>query len=190
MNHEGTKADAQKRVPTEVLMSDEMRRLGVAVITMGLGANEYKSDILTGVTTSENLWVQGRLPKAESGETLRLRLPECGRHPRQQVELASLMADAANRGVKIIAETYSPLMVLGIQTLIAQGKLSHKEVVFHWVSRDEEGAITIDSIVPDENGAYGDWLCDFGDVELDASSAYLDAVEEREFGEGWQKPHP
>ena len=52
--------------------------------------------------------------------------------------------------------------------------------MLHWFSRDAEGYTNIDSVEPDENGAYGDWPEDFGDVELGIMGKYLDAVADRE----------
>ena len=45
-----------------------------------------------------------------------------------------------------------------------------------------KGATTVNYVQPDEDGAYGEWPEDFGDVELKAQDAYLTAVGERHFG--------
>ena len=106
--------------------------------------------------------------------------PELHLHPRAQVALASVLADAAKRGVRVVIETHSSLLLQSVMTLIAQEELDHKDVMLHWFSRDEEGFTKVDSVEPDRNGAYGEWPEDFGDVELDIMGKYLNAVGERD----------
>ena len=85
--------------------------------------------------------------------------------------------EAANRGVRLVAETHSALLLLHIRTLLAQGEIDPELVRLHWFSRDpESGATSIETADLDERGALGNWPEDFGDVELTAESAYLDAV--------------
>ncbi len=81
-----------------------------------------------------------------------------------------------------MAETHSALLLQGIQTLVAEGNLKPELVKLHWFSLRDDGCTAITSRDLDENGAYGDWPEDFGDVELLEQSRYLDAVEERQMG--------
>ena len=115
---------------------------------------------------------------AESGQLVYLEQPELHLHPRAQYELAKILTDAAKRGVRLVVETHSSLLLLMIQTLMAKGDLEPDLVKLHWFSRNpEDGMTAIQSADLDENGAFGDWPEDFGDVELKAEGAYLDAVE-------------
>ena len=61
------------------------------------------------------------------------------------------------RGVRVVIETHSAVLLQGIMTLIAEEKLESEQVMLHWFQRDEEGKTEITSVEPDENGAYGDW---------------------------------
>ncbi|MDQ3010002.1 MAG: DUF3696 domain-containing protein [Acidobacteriota bacterium] len=117
---------------------------------------------------------------AESGQLVYLEQPEIHLHPRAQTAMAQILADAAMRGVRVVAETHSSLLLLGIQTLVAEGKLPPELVKLHWFTRDKDGATTIRSADLDEAGAFGDWPEDFADVELAAESRYLDAAEARQ----------
>jgi predicted ATPase len=106
--------------------------------------------------------------------------PEIHLHPRAQTKLADILADAAKRGVRVVAETHSTLLLTAIQTLVARGELSPELVKLHWFQRDPKTGITqVSSANLDENGAFGDWPEDFDEVALDAEGAYLDAVEGR-----------
>ncbi len=93
--------------------------------------------------------------------------------------MAQVLTDAANRGIRVIAETHSALLLLGIQTLVAEGKLDPAIVKLHWFSRRADGSTEVRSADLDESGAFGDWPEDFGQVELEAQSRYLDAAEPR-----------
>ena len=116
---------------------------------------------------------------AEPGQLVYLEQPELHLHPRAQVALAQVLADAAKRGGRVVAETHSSLLLLGVQTLVAEGDLSPELVKLHWFSRNKEGVTEVDSVDLDEAGAYGDWPMDFDDVELKTHSRYIKAAQSR-----------
>ncbi len=130
-----------------------------------------------GFGVSQVLPVLVALIVAEPGQLVYLEQPELHLHPRAQVALARVLADAAKRGVRIVAETHSSLLLLGIQTLVAEGNLPPELVKLHWFTRREEGITEVASADVDETGAYGDWPEDFDEVDLKTQSHYLDAVD-------------
>ncbi|MGB7340179.1 MAG: AAA family ATPase [Phototrophicaceae bacterium] len=136
-----------------------------------------------GLGVSQALPVLVALLVAKEGQLVYLEQPELHLHPRAQVALAKILADAAKRGVRVVVETHSSLLLIGIQTLIAEGKLKPEDTILHWFTRGDDGKTTVDSQVPDENGVFGETPEDFGDVELSAQNAYITAVEERMFGQ-------
>ena len=93
--------------------------------------------------------------------------------------MAQILADAAIRGVRVVIETHSQILLLGIQTLVAEGKLAPELVKFHWFTRNNDGSTAINSADLDETGAFGDWPEDFAETSLKAESRYLDAAETR-----------
>lgn len=133
-----------------------------------------------GFGVSHALPVLVALQVAEPGQLVYLEQPEIHLHPRAQTAMAKVLADAALRGVRVVAETHSSLLLLGIQTLVAEGKLPPELVKLHWFTRGKDGATAIRSADLDEAGAFGDWPEDFADVELAAESRYLDAAEARQ----------
>lgn len=141
--------------------------------------NDMISIADVGFGVSQVLPVLVALLVAEPGQLVYIEQPELHLHPRAQVALAQVLADAANRGVKVVAETHSTLLIQGIQTLIAEQKIDHKDVIFHWFKRGEDGVTQITSQEPDAFGAYGDWPEDFADVQFEADNTYLEAVEKR-----------
>lgn len=142
--------------------------------------NDRVSIADVGSSVSLVLPVLVALSVAEPDQLVFVEQPESELHPGAQVALAGVIAAAAKRGVRVVVETHSSLLLQGIMTLIAQDKLDHKKVMLHWFTRDEEGNTRVDSVEPDRNGAYGDWPEDFGDVELDIMGKYLDAVADRD----------
>ena len=132
-----------------------------------------------GFGVSQVLPVLVALVVAEPGRLVYLEQPEMHLHPRAQVKLAQILADAAKRGVRVVAETHSSLLLLAVQTLVAEGSLSPEVVKLHWFTRGENGATEINTAELDDAGAYGDWPEDFDDVDLKAQSRYLNAAQLR-----------
>ena len=132
-----------------------------------------------GIGVSQVLPVLVALIGAEPGQLVYIEQPELHLHPSAQVELAHMLADAAQRGVRIVAETHSALLLLRVQTLVAEGCLSPDLVKLHWFTRDKNGTTQVNSADLDEAGAYGDWPEDFDDVDLGAQSRYIKASQLR-----------
>ena len=141
---------------------------------------DTKADIGFGV--SQVLPVLGALIAASPSRLVYLEQPELHLHPRAQVALARVLADAAKRGVRVVAETHSSLLLLGVQTLVAEGELSPELVKLHWFTRREDGVTEVASADLDEVGAYGDWPEKFDDVDIKTQSRYLNAVDRIRFG--------
>lgn len=136
-----------------------------------------------GFGVSQTLPVLVALRAAGDDHLVYLEEPEIHLHPRAQTKLADVLADAAKRGVRVVAETHSSLLLTAIQTLVAKGELDPKLVKLHWFQRDPKtGNTQVSSADLDENGAFGDWPEDFDDVILNAERQYLDAVTERSPG--------
>lgn len=145
----------------------------------GTGETDMVSIADVGFGVSQVLPVLVALIVAEPGRLVYLEQPEMHLHPRAQVALAQVLADAGQRGVLVVAETHSSLLLLAVQTLVAEGDLSPELVKLHWFRRGENGATKIDTADLDEAGAYGDWPEDFDDVDLKAQSRYIKAAQSR-----------
>ena len=61
-------------------------------------------------------------------------------------------------------ETHSELLLLGIQTMVAQGQLDSAQVSLSWFSLDEQGHSLIRQANVEKDGSFGDWPVDFLDV--------------------------
>ena len=171
---------------TQKIGTEKISDVGIELQVGHLLSARTKVDMVNitdvGFGVSQVLPVLVALIVAGPGQLVYLEQPELHLHPRAQVALARVLADAAKRGVRVVAETHSSLLLLGVQTLVAEGDLSPELVKLHWFSRRENGVTEVNSVDLDEAGTYGDWPVDFDDVDLGAQSRYLDAVDNVRFG--------
>lgn len=136
-----------------------------------------------GVGVSQTLPVLVALHAANPGRLVYVEQPETHLHPRAQFVLAQVLAQAANRGVRVVVETHSSLLLLGVQTMVAEGKLRPDQVCLHWFERDKSGRTIVRSGDLDDAGRFGDWPEDFDDVTLGVQKRYLDAADKRLFAQ-------
>jgi predicted ATPase len=129
-----------------------------------------------GFGVSQTLPVLVALLVAQPGQLVYIEQPELHLHPRAQAALAPILARATTRGIKVVVETHSALLLRAVQTLVARGELATNLVKLHWFQRGDDGATAITSADLDEDGAFGAWPEDFDDVILQTEAAYLDAV--------------
>ncbi len=179
-------------------LSDVMQRLGLTWAVRSRRIDDTRTELRVGRTprkgfanrdlvniadvglgVSQVLPVVVALHAAQPGQLVYIEQPELHLHPKAQVALASVLARAAMRGVRVVAETHSSLLILGVQTLIAEGELSPDLVALHWFERGEDGATRVTTAELDEAGSFGDWPADFDDVSLNATNRYIDAAEAR-----------
>jgi len=162
-------------------INDTQVELRVGRLTRAVqgGARDLVNIADVGFGVSQTLPVLVALHAADPGQLVYLEQPEIHLHPNAQFALASALADATRRGVRVVAETHSALLLLGVQTLVAEGQLAPEAVKLHWFRRGD-GATEIVSTDLDEAGTFGDWPEDFADVALRAESRYLDAAESRQ----------
>jgi len=147
------------------------------------GASDLVNIADVGFGISQTLPVVVALLAAGPGQMVFIEQPEIHLHPRAQVAMATLLAKAAQRGVRVVVETHSSLLLLGVQSLVAEGTLPASDVALHWFLRHpESGITTVRSAELDEAGRFGDWPEDFDEVALEAESRYLSAAEARIVG--------
>src|SRR5262249_36408534 len=130
-----------------------------------------------GFGVSQALPVVVALHAAEPGQLVYIEQPEIHLHPRAQVALAEVLADAAREGKRVVIETHSELVLLSIQALVAEGKLSPQLVKLHWFEQLSDDSTKVTSADLDRAGAFGKWPEDFHKIILNAENRYLSAAE-------------
>ena len=142
-------------------------------------SNDMVSIADVGFGLSQTLPVVVALLVAEPEQLVYLEQPEIHLHPRAQANLAQLLVDAANRGVRVVVETHSELLIRRVQSLIAEDKIDAEKVKMHWFSQDDNGFTKVTTAELDDTGAFGDWPEDFSEISLQEESRYLDAAESK-----------
>lgn len=138
--------------------------------------NDWINIVDVGFGISQTLPVLVGLLVAKEGQLVYLEQPEIHLHPKAQFDLAKILVEAVNRGVSVVVETHSDLLLIGIQTAVAKGDLSPEDTMFHWLERDNVGLTNISSTTLNKDGTYAqEFPIDFNRVYLKAQSDYLDA---------------
>jgi len=141
------------------------------------GARDVVSIADVGFGVSQTLPVLVALLAAAPEQFVFIEQPEIHLHPRAQVALADLFLDAINRGVRLIVETHSSLLVLALQDVIARGRLDPNKVSMNWFTRDSNGTTRVAEAEIGSDGSYGEWPIDFGSVELELQARYLNTID-------------
>lgn len=142
------------------------------------GANDLVDIADVGFGVSQVLPVIVALAAAAPGQMVYVEQPELHLHPRAQLAVGRLLAEAASRGVCVVAETHSRLILRAVQIELARGELlKPDDVGLHWFSRDADtGESTVRLATVDDRGAFGDWPVDFSDVDAAADDDWLGLV--------------
>lgn len=159
--------------------NDTQLELRIGRLSGSFQARDMVNIADVGIGVSQVLPVLVGLLVAEPGQLLYIEQPELHLHPRAQVALANILADAAKRGVRVVIETHGELLLLAVQSLVAECQLSPDLVKLHWFTREDDGMTKISSADLNEAGAFGDFPEDFSDVSLKLESRYLNAAESR-----------
>ncbi len=140
------------------------------------GGRDVVSLADSGVGLSQVLPVLVGLEVAQPGQLVYLEEPEIHLHPRAQYELGAVVVEAVSRGVQVVVETHSSLLLRRIQTEIALGGMPLASVGLNWFSRNADGSTKITEALLTEDGGFGEWPSDFEDVSLRADQQFLDAT--------------
>ncbi|MBB1391811.1 AAA family ATPase [Shewanella sp. SG44-6] len=137
-----------------------------------------------GFGVSQTLPVLVALIAAKKGQYVYIEQPELHLHPKAQFKLAAIITKAINRGVQVIIETHSSILIRGIQIAVVKKELDKSKVALNWFTQNiETGETEVSKAILDEFGAFGEWPEDFDDTSLNVEQLYLDAVEEVAYGQ-------
>ena len=143
-----------------------------------------------GCGVSQVLPILVALVAAKRSQIVYIEQPEIHLHPKALVALVNVIAkaitDAAKRGVKVVIETHSDLLLLALQASVSEqvdkDGLKPEDIILYWFEKIEDsnegtvGATKITEGTLDENGNYGDWPEDFVATTLKQQRRFLDAM--------------
>ncbi len=152
-------------------------RVGRMPVSQRGGARDLVDIADVGFGVSQVLPVLVTLAAAAPGQMVFIEQPELHLHPKAQLVMGKLLADTAKRGVIVVVETHSQLILRAVQTAVAKGIVRPENVALHWFCRDEEtGWTTVTQADVKKDGSFGDWPVDFPDVYAMADTEFVDAV--------------
>lgn len=183
LNHDLARLGLTKKVVARRIDATQIELLVNRFLSRKGSAEDMISIADVGFGVSQALPVVVSLHAADEGQLVYIEQPEIHLHPRAQVAMAEVLADAVLWGKRLVVETHSSLLLRGVQTLVAERKLPPDLVKLHWFTQREDGSTQIDSADLDETGAFGDWPEDFDSVVIRSENRYLDAAEARLSGE-------
>lgn len=178
------------------LLNSQLNELGLAAnistqkvddtsveIQISRTKSEVKGDCVNiadvGFGVSQTIPVLVALLAAKKGQFVYIEQPELHLHPKAQFKLASIIVAAIKRGVKVIIETHSSVLIRGVQIAVATKQIDKEKVSLNWFTQNyKTGATEVATAELDEFGAFGEWPEDFDDTSLKVEQMYLDAVEE------------
>jgi hypothetical protein len=140
------------------------------------GARDLVDIADVGVGVSQALPVLVALRRARPGQLVYLEQPELHLHPRAQHALGAILTDAAARGVRVVLETHSSILLLGIKlAALRNERFAPSDVMLHWFARAADGTALVTPTRLGEAGSLAGSPIEFHDVELSAHCEYLDA---------------
>jgi AAA ATPase-like protein len=143
------------------------------------GAQDLVPITDVGFGVSQCLPVLVALVAARAGQIVYVEQPEIHLHPRAQQAMADLIADTVRRGVQVVVETHSEIVLTRLQWHVArlESPLPRGDIIAHWFERDAAtGVSKVTHATPDESGALGDWPVDFAEIAGDVDREYTAAA--------------
>lgn len=164
---------------TSEIETKEVDELTVDIlVASNLAENSVKVSIAdVGFGVSQVLPVLMALIAAEPNQLVYIEQPEVHLHPKAQVELAKIICESIERGVRVVIETHSELMLLTIQAYVASGRLDPAETKLLWFSRGPGSSqVDIREAELGRDGSFGDWPEDFSATSIGAQMDYLNSI--------------
>ncbi len=141
------------------------------------GARDTVNIADVGFGVSQTLPVLVALLAATPDQLVFVEQPEIHLHPRAQVVMADLLIEASQRGVRLVVETHSSLLILALQAAIAEQRVSPDHISMNWFTRDASGQTVVSEAELGLDGSYGDWPVDFENIEMQLQDRYMTLVD-------------
>jgi AAA15 family ATPase/GTPase len=101
---------------------------------------------------------------SKEGDTIMIEEPEISLHPKSQITVLELFAEAVNEGKQIICTTHSPFLIIALSKVVKSGKLSSKDIAVFHADKTSDGTKFLELPI-DEKGFIKGWIPSFAEVE-------------------------
>ena len=145
------------RLSVKTLRDPEIKDLfAIRLREAGSDITVSPSDVGFGISQILPILVQSIVSK---NRTIIVEQPEIHLHPRLQAEIGSFLADCASSGNRnqFLVETHSEHIILRLQKLVREGKLSVDAISVVYVQKTSDGAICHDLRLDDNGDFIDDW---------------------------------
>ena len=100
---------------------------------------------------------------AKIGDIVLIENPEVHLHPKAQQQLSFFIAQSAMAGVQVVVETHSDHVLNGVRLAVHRKVLDPNQVFLHFLSRNLDGEIVMESPLFRPNGKLSSWPDGFFD---------------------------
>ena len=114
---------------------------------------------------------------SEPGDIIMIEEPEISLHPKSQVLLTELFAEAIAEGKQIIITTHSEFLPLALRRPIKKGLLTLDDIALYHIRKDEGGTIA-EKLDLTEDGYVRGWIPSFAEIEEDLLGEWIETVPE------------
>ena len=155
------------RLSVKTLRDPEIKDLfAIRLREAGRDITVSPSDVGFGISQILPILVQSIVSR---NRTIIVEQPEIHLHPRLQAEIGSFLAECAisENQNQFLVETHSEHIILRLQKLVREGKLSAKDISVVYVQKTNAGAICHDLRLDDNGDFIDDWPGGFFPERLD-----------------------
>lgn len=152
----------RKKTLVEVLLDDEKQCLSFNLSDVGFGVSQILPIIVQGFY-------------ADDDSLILIEQPEIHLHPKLQAEMGNLLVEIAKSGKQLIIETHSEHLLLRLQRLVAEGRLSNDNLAIYYFKYGSAGT-KIQRISIDKFGQFENWPKGFFEEDIEESFAITEAM--------------
>lgn len=114
---------------------------------------------------------------SKPGDIIMIEEPEISLHPRSQVLLTELFAEAISEGKQIIITTHSEFLPLVLRRPIKKELLGLDDIALYHIKKEKEGTIA-EKLDLTEDGYVKGWIPSFAEIEEDLLEEWIETVPE------------
>lgn len=146
-----------------------------STVTLGLrtsDATDFHSPIHTGFGITQVLPIVIAALSADKGDLILIENPEVHLHPAGQALMGQFLAEVAQAGIQVLAETHSDHVLNGVRRAVKSGRLAASQVAIHFFRPRSENQPQVLSPVLDDSGNIDSWPEGFFD-QFDKDTNYF-----------------